>query len=311
MQKPLNIVIPGGTGQIGTILARAFHADGHNVVVLSRRPQPAVWTVKAWNSEVLGDWTADIEAADVVINLAGHTVNCRYTAENRQLILKSRINSTQMIGKAISAAKSPPRLWLQASAATSYSDEGLDQKLPNDIRREMPDAADNPFIVDVAKTWERTLDLADVPQTRKVKLRTSLVMSPDQGGVFSILLKLVRLGLGGRAGTGRQSISWIHYLDYIRAIYWLIDHEIEGAVNLTAPNPLPNDEFMRVLRQAAGIRVGLPATETMIRLGATIIRTESELILGSRRFVPTRLLESGFAFQFPTWPDAARILVRK
>jgi uncharacterized protein (TIGR01777 family) len=165
------------------------------------------------------------------------------------------------------------------------------------------------FSIDVATSWERAVDEAAVPRTRKMKMRSAMVMSPDDGGVFDVLLDLVRYGLGGRAGDGRQYVSWIHYEDFIRAVYWLIAHEdLEGPVNLAAPHPVPNTEFMRALREAWGIRFGLPATEWMLEAGALVLRTETELILKSRRVVPGRLLGEGFTFQFPTWPEAARDL---
>src|SRR5437899_4608443 len=151
------------------------------------------------------------------------------------------------------------------------------------------------FSIDVATAWERTLDEVVVPQTRKVKLRSAMTMSPDKGGIFDVLLGLVRRGLGGRAGDGRQYVSWIHYADFIRAIYWLIEHEnVEGAMNLCAPEPLPNAEFMRTLRQAWGRSVGLPVMRWMLELGAIFLRTETELILKSRRVIPGRLLRHSF-----------------
>ena len=168
------------------------------------------------------------------------------------------------------------------------------------------------FSIDVATSWERAFDEANTPNTRKVKLRSAMTMSPDQGGVFDTLLRLVRFGLGGRAGDGRQYVSWIHEEDFIRAIYWLIQrHDIDGAVNLSAPEPLPNAEFMRVLREAWGVRIGLPATEWMLEIGALLIRTETELILKSRCVSPGRLLHEGFQFQYPNWPAALKELCQR
>jgi NAD dependent epimerase/dehydratase family enzyme len=145
-----------------------------------------------------------------------------------------------------------------------------------------------------------------------VLMRSAMTMSPDRGGIFDVLLTLVRRGLGGTAGDGRQYISWIHDHDFIQAVNWLIDHqELSGPVNLAAPEPLPNAEFMRVLRQTWGQRIGLPATRWMLELGAFFLRTETELVLKSRRVVPGRLLQSGFTFRFPTWPEAAADLCRR
>ncbi|HZT76763.1 MAG TPA: TIGR01777 family oxidoreductase [Vicinamibacterales bacterium] len=312
----MRIVIPGGSGQVGTILARAFHRDGHDVVVLSRRPRPQLWRVTAWDGETLGEWRRDIDGSDVVINLTGRSVNCRYGAANRRAILESRVRSTHIVGEAIAAASSPPRVWLQASTATIYAhrfDVANDEAtgILGGAEADAPPAWR--FSIDVARAWERAFDEAVTPWTRKVALRSAMTLSPDAGGVFDTLLRLVRYGLGGRAGDGRQFMSWIHYEDFVRATRWLIARDdVDGVVNLAAPNPLPNADFMRELREAWGSRVGLPATEWMLELGALLLlRTETELILKSRRVVPVRLLDGGFRFAFPDWRDAARDLCRQ
>lgn len=311
----MKIVIPGGSGQVGTVLARAFQRDGHDVVVLSRTATKAPWTAVAWDGTSLGPWAKEIDGADVVINLAGRSVNCRYTPENREAIMQSRLRSTRVVGEAVAEASRPPRVWLQASTATIYSHR---YDAPNDeatgiIGGAEADAPDTwRFSIDVATSWEQELDHAKVPNTRKVKLRSAMTMSPDRGGIFDTLLTIVRRGLGGRSGDGRQYISWVHETDFIRAIYWLIDHEeVDGPVNIAAPEPLPNAEFMRELRAAWGITVGLPAATWMLHLGAVFMRTETELILKSRRVVPGILTEHGFSFQFPQWRAAAEDLCRR
>jgi uncharacterized protein len=308
----MKIVIPGGTGQVGSVLAREFHKAGHDVVVLSRTPRDLPWKVVTWDARTLGKWTEELEGADVVINLVGRSVNCRYHQKNRDLIMNSRIESTKVVGEAIAKAKNPPRVWLQASTATIYSHR---YDTPNDdvtgiIGGLEPDAPDAwRFSIDVATSWEKIFNEANTPKTRKVLLRSAMTMSPDPGGIFATLLRLVRLGFGGKSGNGKQYISWIHEEDFIRSILWLIDHEeLSGPVNLCSPHPLPNDEFMRQLRAAWGARFGLPATEWMLGIGAVFIRTETELILKSRRVVPTRLVQSGFAFKFPNWKEAAQDL---
>ena len=310
----MRIVIPGGSGQVGTMLARAFHARGHEVVVLSRRPNAAPWRVVGWDARSIGDWTAEIEGAAAVINLTGRSVNCRYTRANRREILQSRLESMRLVGQAIARAANPPRVWLQASTATIYAHR---YDAPNNetcgilggAERTAPDTWK--FSIDVATAWERVAEEARVPQTRKVLLRAAMTMSADRGGVFDTLLGLVRRGLGGQIGDGRQYMSWIHEQDFIRAVDWLIEHEeLSGAVNLAAPYPLPQADFMRALRAAWGIRIGLPATKWMLEIGTLLMRTESELILKSRRVVPGRLLDSGFQFDFPTWPAAAADLCR-
>ena len=308
----MKVVIPGGAGQVGTLLARDFQARGHDVVVLSRKPASAPWRLAAWDGRTLGAWAAELDGADVVINLAGRSVNCRYNAANRQEILDSRVHSTHAVGRAIARAARPPRVWLQASTATVYAHR---YEAPNDeatgvVGGSEPDAPDAwRFSVDVAKAWERTLEEEAVPHTRKVALRSAMTMSPDRGGVFDVLLALVRRGLGGTAGDGWQYVSWIHDHDFVRAVAWLIEHEeVAGPVNLAAPNPVPNAAFMRALREAWGARFGLPAARWMLEVGAWLLGTETELVLKSRRVVPGRLLAAGFVFDFPTWPEAARDL---
>jgi len=263
----------------------------------------------------VGDWAAELDGADAVINLAGQSVNCRYTTRNRLLITESRIRSTAAVGQAIARAVRPPRVWLQASTATIYAHR---HDAPNDeatgiLGGSEADAPDTwRFSIDVAKGWEQAANQFDLRQTRTVLLRSAMTMSPDRGGVFDVLLGLVRWGLGGTSGDGRQYVSWIHDRDFVRAAYWLIEHpELAGPVNLSSPNPLPNAEFMCILRAAWGIRFGLPAAKWMLGIGAFFLRTETELILKSRRVVPGRLLQSGFVFEFPNWQEAAQDLCRR
>ncbi len=310
----MKIVIPGGSGQVGTVLARAFAADGHDVVVLSRNPTSAPWRVVRWDAETPGPWTAELDGADVVINLAGRSVNCRYHARNRQAILESRVRSTRAVGAAIAAAARPPRVWLQASTATIYAHryDMANDETTGILGGAEPGAPETwRFSIAVAKAWEEATAAAVVPRTRKVLLRSAMTMSPDRGGVFDVLLGLVRWSLGGTNGDGRQYVSWIHDRDFIRSVYWLLDHDLAGPVNLAAPQPLPNAEFMRTLRAAWGRRIGLPATRWMLELGALVLRTETELVLKSRRVVPGRLLASGFQFEYPGWAEAATDLCRR
>ena len=315
MNKHLRIVIPAGNGQVGTVLSRRFHAQGHEVVVLARKPLPAPWRVVSWDGENLGQWTSELENSDVVINLAGRNVNCRYTAANRKAIMDSRTETTRLLGRAISQLAHPPRLWMNASTATIYRhiyDRPMDEQT-GEIGGNEPDAPTKwKFSIDVATRWEATFFDAVTPNTRKVALRSAMIMSPDRGGIFDMLLRLVRFGLGGTAGSGKQFISWIHDDDFVSALEFLIAHEkFEGCVNLSSPNPVPNREFMTGLRRAWGTRIGLPATAWMLGLGSIFLRTETELVLKSRRVIPGRLLEAGFPFQFPDWPAAAQNLVAR
>jgi uncharacterized protein (TIGR01777 family) len=311
----MRVVIPGGSGQVGTLLARRFHRDGHEVLILSRKPQPAPWRVVAWDAKTIGPWTAELENADAVINLAGQSVNCRYHATNRRRILASRIDSTRVLGEAIAGARHPPRVWLQAGTATIYAhrfDAANDEETGVLGGAEANAPSTWTFSIGSAIGWERAVNEAYVPHTRKVILRSAMTMSPDHGGVFDVLLRLVRFGLGGRTGDGRQFVSWIHEEDFIGVVYRLIENDaLSGPVNVAAPNPLPNDEFMRTLREEWGKKWGMPAMHWMLEIGAFFLRTETELILKSRRVVPRRLLDAGFDFQFPSWREACRELCQR
>lgn len=308
----MKLVLPGGSGQVGTLVARAFHGAGHAVVVLSRAPTTAPWRVVAWDARTAGDWCSELDGADVVLNLAGRNVNCRYDSINRREILESRVDSVRAVGAAIAEATRPPALWLQAGTATIYAHryDAANDEATGILGGDEPDAPETwRFSIEVAKAWEQALERCPTPHTRRVILRSAMTMSPDAGGIFDTLLGLVRRGLGGTSGDGRQYLSWIHADDFVRAVKFLIAHtELEGAVNVCAPEPLPNAEFMAALREAWGTRVGLPATAWMLELGAVFLRTETELVLKSRRVVPGRLLEHGFSFEWPSWPAAARDL---
>jgi len=307
----MKVVIPGGSGQVGQTLKRGLAAKGHEVVIVGRGRSADV----QWNGRSGGPWTRQVDGADVVINLAGRSVNCRYTAANRREIIDSRVESTHAVGDAIARAARPPRVWLQASTATIYAHryDAANDDVTGIVGGDEPDAPDTwRFSIDVAKAWERAALEASTPDTRLVRLRSAMIMSPDDGGIFDTLLTLVRRGLGGTAADGRQYVSWIHEYDFVRAIEWLIDHErLAGAVTIASPNPLPNREFMRSLRAAWGARIGLSATRLMLQVGAFLMRTETELVLKSRRVVPKRLLDSGFTFEFPEWPSAAQELVER
>ncbi|MFF0303482.1 TIGR01777 family oxidoreductase [Streptomyces sp. NPDC004562] len=307
----MKIVIPGGTGQVGTVLNRALSAAGHEVVVLTRRPARAGEV--GWDGTALGPWAAEIDGSDVVVNLAGRSVSCRYTAPNLKAMMDSRVRSTEIVGAAIAKAARPPRVWLQMSTATVYAHrfDAPHDEATGVIGGREPDVPGYwSYSVDIATAWERALDEADTPHTRKVALRSAMVMSPDRGGVFDVLLRLARLGLGGPVAGGRQYVSWIHEHDFVRAVEFLIARDdLSGPVNLAAPQPLPQRRFMSALRSAARVPVGLPATKAMAEIGAFVLRSDTELLLKSRRVVPGRLLDAGFGFTHPDWPGAARELV--
>lgn len=317
--RPLRIVIPGGSGQVGRMLAGYFQERGHHVTVLTRGPYTANWQTVHWDGATVGPWVETLEGADAVIHLSGKSVNCRATERNKRELYDSRIGPTRLLGRVIAGLVDPPRLWMNASTATIYRhsiDEPMDET--GEIgggemisrRRRAPAKWD--WTVKLVKDWEAALYETETPKTRRIAMRTSLVFSPAPGNIFAVLSRLVRFGLGGKQGNGRQYVSWMHETDYAHAIEFLIEREeFEGPVNLASPNPLPNREFMAALRDAWDMPNGLPAPAPLIELGALFLRTESELVLKSRRVVPGRLIDAGFKFEFPEWSGAAEDLVRR
>src|SRR5262249_46278612 len=249
------------------------------------------------------------------VNLAGRSVNCRYTKGNLREMMDSRIDSTRAVGQAISRVHTPPAVWLQMSTATIYAHrfDAANDEGTGVLGGSEPDA---PALwrasIDIAKAWEQTHIAAQTPSTRKVQLRAAMVMGSAPGGPFDLLARLCAFGLGGPLAGGAQYISWIHQRDFVRAVKFLIGRrDLSGPFNLAAPNPLPQREFMAELRAACGKRVGWPAGKWMLEIGSFLLRTETELILKSRRVVPTRLLQAGFRFEFPEWPAAVRSLVAR
>ena len=302
------VVIAGGRGHLGQLLAAAFENAGWNVVILSRKADPAATPrMVHWDGVNQGPWTRELDGADVVINLAGRSVDCRYTEENRREILESRVASANAIGTAIKNVIVAPLVWIQMSTATIYRHRF---DAANDERTgQIGDEGAWSFSTKVAKAWEAATDAFAVPRTRVVKLRTAMVMSPYHGSAFRSLLALTRTGLGGRAGDGLQFVSWIHHRDFVRAVMWIVEHpQLHGVVNVAAPNPIPNATFMETLRRAWGTAIGLPLHRWFVEAGALLLETESELVLKSRRVTPRRLNESGFPFAFPHWEQAARDL---
>lgn len=295
------LILAGGTGFLGQALVKHFQALGWEVVVLTRNPQAgrAAREVR-WNGETLGDWARELDGTAAVVNLTGRSVDCRYTEANRRLIIESRVNSTRIIGQAIAQCAQPPRVWLNSSSATIYRhtlgpawDESGKDFAPTP-------AVQDEFSLEVIHAWEKALNEAETPRTRKLALRTTMVLGLARNSVFPVLRRLARFGLGGRMGSGEQFVSWMHEADFLRAVEFLIAHEeLSGPVNLAAPNPLPNHELMRAFRELVGMPIGLPATEWMLEVGAFFLRTETELILKSRRVVPGKLLKAGFEFRFP------------
>jgi len=307
----VKIVIPGGTGHIGATLVRSLADAGHEVVVLTRQPRRSGEV--GWDGRTLGPWAAEVDGSDVVINLAGRSVNCRYTDANLRQMMDSRVDSARAVGAAIAAARRPPAAWLQMSTATIYAhslDRPHDEASGEVGGTETGVPAYWSYSVSIAMNWEQAQASAVTPGTRKLALRTAIVMSPERGGAFATLSRLTRLGLGGPVGGGRQYVSWIHGADLARAVSFLIARDdIDGAVNLAAPSPLPQRDFMRELRAAWGVRAWLPATRWMAEIGAFALRSDTELLLKSRYVLPGRLTAAGFAFEYAAWPSAAADLV--
>ncbi len=295
------IILAGGSGFLGRALAMHFRRSGYAMTILTRSPKMAADGIReiAWNARTIGDWAGELENSAAVINLTGRSVNCRYHERNRRLIWESRIDSTRVIGEAIARCKVPPPVWLNASTATIYRHNfgpAWDEAGEIGGTAEAKDG----FSVDVATAWEQTLDEAKTSSTRKVAMRAAMVLGPGENSVFPMLLRLTRLGLGGRMGNGRQFVSWVHQRDFCRAVEWLLVHnELRGAVNIAAPNPVTNADMMKLFREISGMRVGLPAAKWMLEMGAFFLRTETELIIKSRRVISKRLVESGFTFEFP------------
>jgi len=318
--SPMKIILPGGSGQIGRMLVRELHRAGHTMVVLTRHPavtapdtNPPCREV-AWDGRTLGLWAAELDGADAVINLAGRSVDCRYHERHLAEMMRSRVDSTRVIGEAIAAAVSPPRVWLQAGTATIYAHrfDAPNDEFTGEIGGCEPGVpARWARSIAIARAWEEEVNRAATPRTRKVILRAAMVMSPARGGVFDRLARLARLGVGAQ-GDGRQFVSWIHEDDLVAAVKFLIERaDLAGVFNVCSPHPLPNRDFMAALGRALGARLAVPIPRWALELGACLLRTESELVLKSRRVVPGRLLQSGFGFHFPAWPAAAADLVRR
>jgi uncharacterized protein (TIGR01777 family) len=297
----MKIILAGGSGFLGQTLAKYFEKRGFEILILTRFLHSGSLPGRRlhWDVCTAGCWTEELEGATAVINLTGKSVDCRYNERNKKEILDSRLNSTRILGEAIARCIHPPLVWLNASTATIYKHSlGVAWDENGEIGA-TPEAKDA-FSIEVAKAWEGAFEEARTPSTRKVAMRMAMVLGKGKNSVFPMLRRLTRLGLGGRMGSGQQFVSWIHEEDYCRAVEWLIGHdEVCGRVNVAAPNPVSNAEMMKSLREVCEMPFGLPASKWMLELGAFFLRTETELIIKSRKVIPGRLLQSGFRFQFP------------
>lgn len=297
----MKIIIAGGSGFLGKALEKYFSDANHQVFVLSRKPLKK--NDIYWDARSFGEWTNKLENTDVLINLTGKSVDCRYTDQNKGEILASRINSTRILRMAIEKCQNPPKIWLNASSATIYI------HAETQLMDEENGIIGDDFSMNICKEWEKEFFKTEQPTVRKVALRTSIVLG-NEGGAFSKIKTITRLGLGGEQGKGQQMMSWIHIKDFCKAVEFIIKHEnIRGSINITAPNPLKNENFMEQLRFQLKIPFGLNAPIFLLELASIFIRTETELLLKSRNVFPKKLLESGFTFEFPKIETAFADLV--
>jgi uncharacterized protein (TIGR01777 family) len=307
------IILAGGSGFLGTVLAAHFQKSGYEITVLTRLPRATMGEVRQieWDACSPGGWERELDGAYAVINLVGRSVNSRYHARNRRLILETRVKSTQFNGEAIAKCKMPPPVWLNAGTATIYKHTFGKPWDESGETGATPEAKDE-FSIEVATAWEQALSEAPTPGTRKVALRAAMVLGTGENSVFPVLRRLTRWGLGGKMGDGRQYVSWIHEADFCRALEWVLTHEnFTGPVNICAPNPIPNSEMMNTFRKTFKVLIGLPAAEWILEIGAFVLRTETELLIKSRRVFPQKLVNSGFTFYFPFLRQALEALKAK
>ena len=304
--KYKKIVLAGGNGYLGRVLTEYYKDKADEIVIFSRKEKFAEKNVRTvlWDGKTPGKWTADLVNADILINLCGKNVNCRYTNKNKSEIFSSRLEPTEVLGQVIHGLAEPPKLWINVCSATIYRHA---EDHPQD--EETGEHGDG-FSVDVCEAWECAFNKYDTPKTRKIALRMGIVLGRSDS-VFPRLLNLVKLGIGGKQGNGRQYISWVHELDAARCTEWFADHEeLSGVYNCTAPNPVKNNLMMQTIREVYGRRIGLPAPEWLLKIGAVFIGTETELILKSRWVLPNKLVESGFEFSYPTINGALKQLLK-
>ena len=306
----MKLIIPGGSGFLGLYLAEYFSKKGWEIVILTRgakAPQGNIRYVH-WDGKTIGPWADELDGADAVVNMAGRTVNCRYTDKNKAEILNSRLDSTKVLGEAIAKAANPPKIWINSSSATYYKDTR--GSLPANDEYNGQTGSD--FSMGVCQAWEKQFNESATPaNVRKIALRSTIVLG-KQGGAMEPILGLVKKFAGGAQGPGTQYISWVHVHDFARIVDFLIERtDITGAINCAAPNPELNRDFMSKLRKACKVPFGLPMPEWMLRMGAVLIQTETELILKSRKVVSKRLEEAGFNFDYPTVEKAFEEIVSR
>ncbi|MDP9081215.1 MAG: TIGR01777 family oxidoreductase [Bacteroidota bacterium] len=305
--KYKKIVLAGGNGYLGKVLTDYYKDKAEEVVIISRHEKETEHNIRTvtWDGKTRGKWTAELVNADMLVNLCGKNVNCRYTEKNKEEIYASRLQPTELLGEVIHDLFEPPKLWINITSATIYRHA---EDRPQD---EETGEIGTGFSVDVCKRWEAVFNKFETPKTRKVALRMGIVLGRSDS-VFPRLLNLVKLGMGGMQGDGEQYVSWVHEHDVARTTEWLIDHpELEGVFNCTAPVPVKNSILMRTIRKVYGMPFGLPAPAWLLEIGAVVIRTETELIFKSRWVLPKRLLDSGFVFEYGEIEGAVREILNR
>ncbi|WP_136465088.1 TIGR01777 family oxidoreductase [Flagellimonas onchidii] len=288
------IVIAGGSGFLGNILIQNLKSYVEEIVVLSRKSKPSFENIRfiKWDGKTLSEWAKEIDDCTALINLSGRSVDCRYNKKNKAEILDSRINSTKVLGKAVEQSINPPEIWINSSTATIYR-HSMDKKM-NELTGELGSG----FSVEVAKTWEKAFFSCNTPKTRKVALRTSIVLGKE-GGALAPIKNLVKLGFGGKQGSGKQFVSWIHEKDFARSILFIIKNNcITRVINLVAPTPTTNEALMKKIRDKIKIPFGIPLSTSLLEMGARLINTETELILKSRNVIPKKLIDAGYEHDF-------------
>lgn len=301
------LIIAAGTGFLGNVLVDHFKDIVDEIVILTRGTQQSKENVRYvnWDAKTMGSWIQELESAEVLINMTGKSVDCRYHQKNKDLILSSRVDSTEILGKAIAGCSHPPRVWLNSSTATIYR-HSLDKEMDEENGE-----IGNGFSVNVATAWETAFFSASTPKTRKIALRTSIVLG-KKGGALQPILNLVKIGFGGKQGTGNQKFSWIHEKDFARSLEFLVNNpSIEGPVNIVTPKPTTNKILMKTLQKVIRAPFGIPLPKFLLEIGARIIKTETELILKSRNVIPRKLSDSGFQFEHPTLENALQQLTKK
>lgn len=301
MKTYQKIVLAAGTGMLGKALTKRFSQNTAEIVVLSRSPRAKSGNVRTvvWDGRNPGNWCNELEGADLLVNLTGRSINCRHTSENKKLILESRINAVNALAQAVEHCKTPPAVWVQASAGAIYLAGGQ-------TSTENGSTNGSGFMADVCRSWEAVFNNVGESNggIRKVILRIGIVLGKNEGA-FPKLKALAKLGLGGKAGDGKQMMSWIHEEDLASMIEWItINNTISGPVNCCSPEPLSNADFMKTLRGVMRMPIGLPAPAFAIKMAAALMDTEASLVLDSMWMSPEKIVQSGFTFSYPKAKDA-------